>query len=365
MNKCLNIILCASLLAASTTADELAMQAPRPANASYIQVKTTKAAINQLTSTLTTYGEVQPDPDTLTAINTGYAGQVRLLPISFGQKVAAGETLLELDTDPAARMAYLQAVAEVEYARSELARKRQLFNDQLATRGEIAAVEKALQNAQTALAMQKSLGTDQARQVIRAPFSGVVNSLNVALGDRVLAGATLLSLAQSGDLLIALGVEPEDIGQVKTGARVKIASVFDTQRKIDTEVAEVHGVINPATRLIDAVVRIKGQETGFLMPGMRVRGAITAVSTRALAVPRTAILMDQSIAANMARSSRGSKTAYLFRVVHGRARRVNVRTGISDHGLVAVKGRIRLGDRVVILGNYELKDGARIAEPKS
>jgi RND family efflux transporter MFP subunit len=365
MNKCLNIILGASLMAASAMADELATQAPRPANAPYIQVKTTKATINQLTSTLTAYGEVQPDPATLTAINTGYAGQVGLLPISLGQKVAAGETLLELDTDPAARMAYLQAVSGVEYARSELVRSRQLFNDQLATRGEVAAVEKALQNAQTALAMQKSLGTDQARQVIRAPFSGVVNSLNVALGDRVQAGATLLSLAQRGDLLIALGVEPEDIEQVKTGAQVKLASVFDTKREIHTKVAEVHGVVNPATRLIDAVVRIKGQEAGFLMPGMKVRGTITVVSTQALAVPRTAILMDQSMAANMARSNRGGKTAYLFRVVHGRARRVNVRTGISAHGLVAVKGRIRLGDRVVILGNYELTDGARIAEPKS
>lgn len=366
MKKLSTIIVSASLLLGAVAAGEQSAHAPKAVNVAAIPVKTARALTRQLSETLTAYGEVQPDPDSLIAINTGYAGQVRQLPISLGQCVAAGDTLLELDTDPAARMGYLQAVAEVEYARNELNRKRTLFSDQLATRGEVAAAEKALQDAETALATQRSLGTDQTRQVIRAPFSGVVVGLNVALGDRAHAGATLLNLARRGNLLIALGVEPEEIERVTAGMPVTVAPVFDTSRTIETKVAEVHGMVSPATRLIDVAVRLDEAEAAFLVPGMRIRGILTTANVRALAVPRAALLTEKTAdqkSRPIGRASHGAQS-YLFRVVDGRARRVNVKTGLSDAGLVAVEDGIRSGDRVIILGNYELTDGAAVAEPK-
>jgi len=366
MKKLSIIIACASWLLFAVTAGGRSTQATKPVDAAAIQVKTARATIQRLAETLTAYGEVQPDPASLIAINTGYAGQVRQLPVSLGQRVAAGDMLLELDTDPAARMAYLQAVAAVEYARNELNRKHRLFSEQLATRSEVAAAEKALQDARTTLATQKSLGTDQARRVIRASFSGIVSGLNVALGDRVQAGATLLSLGRRGNLLIALGVEPEDIERVTAGTPVNLAPVFDTARTIETKVAEVHGMVNPATRLIDVAVRLDEAEAAFLVPGMRMRGTLTTANVQALAVPRAAILTEKAAGQKgraIGHASHGSQS-YLFRVVDGRAQRVNVKIGISDAGLVAVEDGIQPGDRIVILGNYELTDGALVAEPK-
>jgi hypothetical protein len=52
----------------------------------------------------------------------------------------------------------------------------------------------------------------------------------------------------------------------------------------------------------------------------------------------------------------------VFQIKEGRARRVNVSTGIESQGLVMVSGPLDPADRVVVLGNYELNDGTKVRE---
>ena len=39
-----------------------------------------------------------------------------------------------------------------------------------------------------------------------------------------------------------------------------------------------------------------------------------------------------------------------------------VTTGLEDKGLVAVEGPLKANDTVVVVGNYELKDGMAVQE---
>ena len=56
---------------------------------------------------LESYGTLQPDPDALASINLPRAGVVNRLLVRLGQRVKAGDTLLEIDTAPATRMAIM------------------------------------------------------------------------------------------------------------------------------------------------------------------------------------------------------------------------------------------------------------------
>jgi len=53
---------------------------------------------------------------------------------------------------------------------------------------------------------------------------------------------------------------------------------------------------------------------------------------------------------------------YLYQVSDGHAKRVAVTVGVESGGIVAVSGNLDGHLKVVVLGNYELKDGMVVRE---
>lgn len=334
------IVLAFLLLAGAARADEPS-----------VAVRTEALRQHRLTDTLVGYGVVVPETGRVMNVNFPRAGRIAALRVSLGQRVARGDPLFEVQTDPAANLAYSQAENAVALARGDLARIEELAREQLATQSQVAAARKALADAEAQLQAQRRLGTGSALTVFKAPFAGVVSALSAAPGDRVAAGATVLQLARTDALRVQLGIEPEDAVRVKPGMPVKIASVFDSRNAVQAQVARVQGMINPQTQLVDVVVVFRNTPASHLLPGTRVRGDITVQTQHVWAVPRQAVLRD-------------AKGAYLFQVKSGRALRVNVTTGIEDGGLVGIRGSLDPSLPVVVLGNYELKDGMAVREER-
>lgn len=297
---------------------------------------------------LTVYGQVVPDPEHVTGISAAHGGQIARLWVGLGQQVAAGQPLLTLTTDPTARLAYEQARAQVAYARRNLAQVKSLYAEQLATRAELAKAEQSLVNAQGALRAERRLGTNHAQQIIRAPQSAIVTRLDVAPGDRVQAGAPLLSLGARERLWVTLGIEPEDVTRLHPGMPVVLRPVFARNQPLHADLSQVHAVINPSTHLVDAVVPLSGSATLGLIPGMWMRGYIDLQRHEALTVPSSAVLHD-------------ANGAYLFVVADGHAQRLDVATGISRDGRTAVRAPdLHAGETVVTVGNYELRNGMAV-----
>lgn len=301
-----------------------------------------------LAQRLTAYGVIEADPAASVGMSFPVAGRVARLWVASGQFVKRGQPLIELATDPTAAAAYRQALAAVEFARGELARLESLSARRLATRSQVAAARKRLADAQATLSAQRKLGAQHEHATLKAPFDGVVTTLSARLGDRVRAGAPLLLLAKTDGLLARLGVEPEDAARVTAGMPVHLASVFG-RATVDVKVSQVHGVVNPRTRLVDVMARLGGAGARRLMPGMQVRGEITLSSQTGWVVPRAAVLRD----------ARGD---YLFQIAGGHARRVDVVTGTRTDRLIHVSGPFDPKLPVVVMGNYELKNGMAVRE---
>lgn len=315
--------------------------------ATSVQVHTVAVAKHRLRQTLTAFGIVRPNPTSETTRDASYKAFVTRLDVTLGQPVHKGEALLELRTAPSARAQFLSAQASVRYARQDLARKRHLLRQKLATHAEVDAAKKTLLMAQATFTAQRELGTGEKERVIKAPFSGIVSQLPIKPGNEVRAGTQLFQLAKRDSLEVALGVEPNEVGRMHIGMPVAVRPLFGSVAAVHTRVAQVNAVVDPHTRLVDVIVRLQGKQAQTFLPGMRVRGVLTLVTRRALAVPRSAVLHD----------SRGD---YLFVVKHGTAHRVDVHKGLESHGLVAVRGALHAGERVVVQGNYELSDGMAV-----
>lgn len=312
-------------------------------------VQTELLGRHELAETLSCYGTVSTDPVSAVNVNFPRAGQITRLLVSQGEVVKKGTPILQLETSPLDSASYAQAAASVDFARSELARVQSLEEQQLATKSQLANAQKALIDAEAALAAQQRLGTETKSELISAPFDGIVVALNITNGERIRAGATALQLARMDRSRVILGIEPEDIPRVKTGMPVHLTPVFNESLSASGTVNKIHGMINPQTRLIDVTVELEPRQAALLVPGTRVRGLITLNRVRVPAVPRQAVLRDD-------------QGSYIFLVGNGRAHRVNVQTGTESHGLVGITGPFRKGERVVVMGNYELREGMAVRE---
>lgn len=300
----------------------------------------------QIENNLTVYGQVTPNPEHVMGISAAHGGQVTRLWVGLGQKVKAGQALLQLTTDPTARLAYEQSRAQVAYARKNLNQVKGLYAEKLATRSDLAKAEQQLANANSALNAQRRLGANHAVQIIRAPQDAIVTRLNIAVGDRVQAGTALMALGARHHLWIRLGIEPEDATHLHSGMAVVLQPVFAPTQPLHAQLSQVHAVINPNTHLVDAIAPVSGTATRGLLPGMWMRGYITLTSQMALTVPRSAVLHD-------------AQGAYLFVVSKNLvAHRMEVNTGLVQGDWIAVSGKqLSAGEEVVTVGNYELEDG--------
>jgi len=314
------------------------------ADAPSVLVQTVPLKQQTLTDSVSGYGVVSPDTGSLQSISLPRAGQILALRVSAGQVVKKGALLLEFGTGTDAALAYQQAATAVRFAASEVARVTQLVGQQLATQSQLASVQKTLADAQTALRAQQKIGAGKASERVIAPFDGVVVALQAAQGDRLAAGAPLLQLARAGGQRVLLGVEPEDVSKVRAGMAVRVASVFASNHVVQGRVVQVFGMINPQTQFVDVLVTLPA---GGLLAGTRVRADIDVGQHAAWVVPRSAVLRD-------------GHGAYLYQVQAGKAKRVNVSTGLEQNGVMAVQGTGLLQAPVVSLGNYELHDGMAV-----
>ena len=314
-----------------------------------VLVSTASVAEKNIAETLTVFGVLDPDPDQVLSLSLPHAGLINRVWVRLGQRVNSGDKLLEILTAPDARMQYLQAQSAVDYARRELQHQRRLLGDQLATKAEVDAARKRLQDAQSSLAALQQRGMGVTEETLRAPVDGIVTRLDVSQGQRVQADTTAMLIAAEKRLIARLGVEPEDLDAVQPDTPVTIQSVFVPDLRVDSRIREVHAMINPDTHLIEVLAPIPEQRVDRLVLGSRVQGHIHLASHRALVVPRSAVLG-------------GAANAHVFTVSDGKARLVKVQTGTETDQDIEVQGELAAGDRVVVTGNYELSDGMAVRE---
>lgn len=319
-----------------------------------VLVQTAPLAKKTLPVTLVTYGTVQPDSGNTVHVVVPRPGQIARMMVSPGQEVSRGQRLFEFSTGAATLLGYQQAASAVRFARADLARTKELFREKLATNAQVAAAEKAVTDAQDALKAQQRIGAGETTQWVTSPADAVVTEVNAKVGDRLDQGGAVLQLTERGAVQVMLGVEPEQIANVKVGMPVSMASVFDDKHVVTGRVDSIHGMLDPQTRLVDVVVRLAGASSGGLIPGMHVRGEITIGRVTGWVVPRQAVLSDE-------------QGAYVYQINGQQAVRVNVKILLDTDNVYSIDGKLDPKLGLVTLGNYELSDGqpVRMADAKA
>jgi RND family efflux transporter MFP subunit len=259
--------------------------------------------------------------------------------------------LATLVPDPAARQAWQQAVDAAALARRERDRQQQLLASHLATQSQLDAADKALGDANNAVAALEAQGGGNGTSQLLAPFDGVVTTVSSLQGDRVQAGASVLQVGRGDVLRVTLGIVPADRPRVRAGMplTLRLPDADASQPPIVLKVSEVQDAVDPKTQLVGVVAALPRAAAPQLAPGMKVQASLQLGALQSVALPRNAVLSDE-------------QGDYVFQVEGGKARRVKVSKRLDNGTLVAVAGLANLKLPVVVEGNYELEDGMAVKD---
>ena len=255
-----------------------------------LPVSAAEARDGDLVLRITTTGQVRSE--SAVKLRAEVSGAVAQLLVRPGASVTKGQVLLRLDPYPfdlAVREAQAQAdEAEQRYLESFLP-------ESLVTgRGPTAEQRRALMNKSGLPGARIRLERaryEQQRAVIVSPSDGVVDAVDVAPGERVASGQSLVTVVDTRNLRVEAQVLEHDLPLLRVGgeAFVTVAGTPGVRRgRIDA----VLPLVDSVTRAGRAIVRVAGD--GVLRPGMYADVQLEAarLSNRRLVPARAVIERD-------------------------------------------------------------------------
>ncbi len=314
--------------------------------ASTAGVETVSAREGVISDKLPVYGSVIPAAGGRRIVSVPFESQVLDIYVNQGQKVSRGDNLIEIQPSPATMLQFEQAKDAFKIEQQDLEQMERRFNLKLATNEQLLQVKQKLEAARTKLENLKKRGIG-GKKKIGAQTGGLIRKVDVQQGNIVPAGQPLIEIVVEGQLQILLGVEPEDIKRVQPGQPVLLTHVNIPGAPVVTgQVQRLSYEVNPSTRLVDVFVTISSPPA--FLPGETIYGQIEVGSAQGLIVPRSAVVPEGS-------------QSFVFIIRNNIAHKRYVRIVLETATEYVISGEgVSAGDRVVSLGNYELKDGMEV-----
>lgn len=225
------------------------------------------------------------DADKRAVLATRAAGVVEDLPVHLGSRVTKGDLVARLEAEG--------KEAAVETARQVLAQREAeaAAARRLAEAGSLPRLQ--LDNALSALATARSqLEAAEAeldRNIVRAPFDGVIDTVDVELGSAVQPGAAVATLLSLDPVLARGEVSEHDLAYVDVGDEAEIRLVDGYRAK--GKLRYVSREATPATRTFRIEVEIPNPD-GRVSAGMTAEITLRAAPVAAVVLPRSVVTLS-------------------------------------------------------------------------
>lgn len=283
------------------------------------------------------------------------SGRILEVLVDEGSSVKAGQKLAMIESPELEwqmqqqKAALLTAQANLENAKSNLDRMRTLVDQgavsQQQYEGSLTQLKVAEAQVKQLRAAIRLIETQTSNATVTSPISGIVIDRTAEIGLMAMPSSPLFTIAQAGPLELQVNVPEQELAALERGASVQVESAAFPGQTFQGKIREVSPSVDPQTRQIKAKIDLGNG--GPLKVGMFVSGTIQTQARESLLVPTTAIQND-------------GIQAFVYLEDEGKAKRVNIQTGIRNGAKVEVLDGLSIGAPIVVEGSAFLKDGAPI-----
>ncbi len=270
---------------------------------------------------------------------------VRKVNFSDGQRVAAGDVLVELTSGQ--QVAGL-AEAQATWRDAERLLKR---NQDLVRQGTISrqVFDTAQATHDSTRARVDVLRAQLSDRVVTAPFAGVLGLRQVSAGSLVTPGTVITTLDDIDVVNVDFALPERHLAAVAAGQAIVARSDAYPGRDFDGKVVSLDSRVDPVTRAFQVRAEVANADHA-LRAGMLLNVEVMRPERSVIAVPEIAVVQV-------------GNDSFVFRVDGDAAvHRVRVELGARRRGAVEVVEGLEAGERIVVDGTVKLRDGVKVAE---
>lgn len=301
------------------------------------------------------------------------SGRLEAIPVRLGDSVGRGHLIARVE-DQEIRQQVKQAEAsfdvaaatvrqrdaDLTFAKTNLERSHNLFEQELLSRQDIddaearhqaAIAQRDLAQAQHAQAAARleELRITLANTEIRSPVDGFVGRRHLDPGAFVSSNTPVVSVVDINFVRLVVNLVEKDLRRVRAGVPASVEVDAYPGETFDGQVARVAPILNPATRTAEMEIEIPNRDFR-LKPGMYARvDLIVAERPDALIVPRNAVVSVDNRRGVFVVNDDGSTVRFS-----------EVTTGIENQERAEILTGVDEGVQVVTTGAAGLRDGDRV-----
>ena len=199
-------------------------------------------------------GAIEPAHSTPLSMQT--TGRVVSIAVKNGQRVTKGQTLLEVDNTQAMNT-LRTAEASLRHAQDGYDRVSKVHDKGVVSDQKMVEIESQLAQAQS---LYEAARQQLKECTLTAPCDGVIDGLNMAVGQTVLPGTTLCSIVDISAFSVRFTVPEAEIGALPDKGQVVCEAIH---AELPVTITERGISANPLTHTYEVVADIQGKAAGL------------------------------------------------------------------------------------------------------
>ena len=283
-------------------------------------------------------------------LSTDLAGTVAEVKFENGAVAKKGDVLVRLDASSEEGQ-LRTAVADLELARNDLERTRDLAARRVISKAELDAAESKFKQKEGAVGNMRAM---VGKKEVRAPFDGQLGIRQVNIGQMINAGQQVVALTALDPVYVDFALPQQELSKLSAGFEVGVHTDAVPGREFKGKLTAINSMVDTVTRNVTLQATLENPDH-TLRPGMFAKiDVLLPEKQKALVVPGSAISYAPfGDSVFVIEKKKDPKTGKESQVI----RQQFVRIGEARGDFVSITDGLKPNETIVSTGVFKLRNG--------
>ena len=299
-------------------------------------------------STFKHFIEVQAkvDGDEDVMLSAESAGSITSISVEAGDKVSKGQIMATID-DRILRQSISEVQTQLDLAVTVFNRQKNLWDQKIGSEIQFLQAKSNKEGTERRMA---TLNQQLDMTRIKSPINGVVDIVNVKIGQSVAPGVPVIRVINLSSLKVKAEIAESYINRVSKGDEA-IIYFPDEKKEVSVKIDYSGNRIDPLNRTFNVEVKLKDKSGDFRPNMIAILKIVDYKNNSAFIVPVAAVQKSGDGQYVYVKTMEGNKTF---------AKRKVVEVGTIYNGVAEIKSGLVTGDEVITSGYANIIEGDEI-----